>query len=184
LSVLAVRELFALTFQSYPGVRSLTRWVMYGVMGLSLAVSLAITGMFWNGAATGRAHSHLFYVEVFVRSVVFGLAAVIIGNLLLLSKYPLHLSRNTLVCSAFFSAMFISQACGLLLDSLAPQLYDRYIDSVGEAFVIACLAGWAVMLKPEQAHVPSQIRFATPQEDHLLHQLESLNQLMTRSARR
>jgi hypothetical protein len=184
LSVVAVRELFALAFQRYPGIRSISQWVIFGLIGLSLAVSMALTGFFWSGAATGRAHSHLFYFEVFVRTVVFSLAAAIIGNLLFLSKYPLHLSRNTLVCSAFFSAMFISQACALLLDSLAPQLYDRYLDSLGEVFAIVCLAGWAAMLKPEPAQEPPQIRFSSPQEDHLLQQLDSLNQLMTRSLRR
>jgi hypothetical protein len=184
LSVVAVRELFALTFQRYPGIRSMSQWVIFGVVGLSLAVSTAVTGVFWNGAATGRAHSHLFYFEVLVRTVVFSLAAAIIGNLLFLSKYPLHLSKNTLVSSAFFSAMFISQACGLLLDSLTPQLYNRYLDTLGEVFVIACLAGWAAMLKPEAAAAPPQIRFSSPQEDYLLQQLDSLNQLMTRSVRR
>jgi hypothetical protein len=183
-SVIAVRELFALTFERYPGIRSVSRWVMYTGVGLSLAISLMITGFFWQGAAAGRAHSHLFYFEISVRSVVFSLAAAIIANLIFLSKYPLHLSKNTLVCSFFFSAMFIGQACGLLYDSLTPELHNHYIDSIGEFFVIACLAGWAAMLKPEPARAPAKICFSSQHEDHLLEQLNSLNQLMTRSARR
>jgi len=183
--ILAVRELFALTFKDYPGLRTATRWVMYAGIALSLAISLFVTDFFWQGAAAGRQHSHMFYVEVAVRAVMFALATAIIVNLVFLSRYPLHLDRNTLVCSAFFSLMFLSQACCLLLDSLAPQLFDRYIDSTEEIFVIACLAGWTWMLRAkETAAKPATVRYSTPQEDHLLDQLTLLNQMMTRSARR
>ncbi|MDP9054275.1 MAG: hypothetical protein M3N93_08235 [Acidobacteriota bacterium] len=181
---LAVRELFALTFRAYLGLKSVSRWVMYGVTALSLIVSLLVTGFFWRGAAAGREHSHLFYLEVSVRTVMLALAAAIVANLLFLSKYPLRLNKNTLVCSMFFSAMFLSQSFCLFADSLAPRLYDRYIDSSEEVFIIACLAAWTVMLKPETAAKPAVIRFMTPDENHLLDQLNALNQMMTRSARR
>ena len=39
-------------------------------------------------------------------------------------------------------------------------------------------------LKPEPNAVPVQVRFANPDEDHLLQQLNTLNQFMTRTARR
>ncbi len=184
LGVLAVRELFALSFGNYPGIRTLGRWVIYGGVGLSLAASLLVTGFFWQGAASGRAHSHLFYIEVSIRAVVFSLAVVIISNLLLLSKYPLHLSRNTLVSSVFFSAVFLSEACRLLIDSLAPQLFDRYIDASEAAFICVCLVGWALMLSPATESAPAQVRYSSSHEDHLLDQLNALNQLMTRSVRR
>ena len=182
--VLAVRELFALTFRDYPGLQSASRWVMYGGIALSLAISLFVTGFVWQGTATGREHSHLFYVEVSVRAVMFALATAIILNFVFLSRYPLHLEKNTLVCSAFFGIVFLSQACCLFLDSLAPQLYDRYIDSTEEIFLIACLAGWTWMLGPKAAPKPATMRYSTPQEDHLLDQLTLLNQMMTRSVRR
>ena len=184
IGVFVVRELFAHTFRDYPGLRSASRWVMYGGIALSLAISLLVTGFFWQGTTLGREHSHLFYFEVSDRAVMLALATAIIVNLVFLSRYPLHLDRNTLVCSAFFSLMFLSQACCLLLDSLAPQLFDRYIDSTEEIFLIACLAGWGWMLSPESAPKPATVRYSTPQEDHLLDQLTLLNQMMTRSARR
>jgi hypothetical protein len=184
-SIFAVRELFALTFIHYPGIRTVGRWVMYAGVALALGISLLLTGFFWSGAAGGRAHSHLFYLEVSQRSVVFTLAFVIVAILLFLSGYPLRLSRNTLVSGGFFSVLFLSEACQLLVDSLAPALHIHSVDWAGAVFVSASLIGWAALLTPEPQRAPAQIRFSRPpEEDHLLQQLTALNRLMTRAARR
>lgn len=184
LSIIAVQELFSLEFRNYPGIRSASLWVMYGAIAASLMISAVLTEIFWKGTSQGRAHSHLFYFEIGTRSVVFSLAVVIIANLWLVSKYPLHLGRNTLVSSAFFSFIFLSDACRLLFDSLMPLLNNPYIDSAEAVFTFACLVCWALMAIPETAGVPAQVRYSTPQEDHLLAQLNLLNQMMTRSVRR
>jgi hypothetical protein len=183
-SIVAVREVLALAFSDYPGIRTVGRWVMYGGVTLSLGISLLLTGFFWSGTASGRAHSRLFYFEVSQRSIVLTLALVILTILLFLSKYPLHLSRNTLVSSSFFSVLFLSEAIRLLIDSLAPQLNIHYVDWTEAVFMSICLAGWATLLKPETHRIPKRITFSTPQEDHLLQQLNALNQMMTRAARR
>jgi len=183
-SIVAVRELFALTFKEYPGIRTVGRWVMYAGVGLALGISLFLTGFFWSGGAAGRAHSNLFYLEVSERSIVFSLAFVIVTILLFLSRYPLRLSRETLVSSVIFSVVFISEAVGLLVDSLAPQLYNLHVDWAECVFMSICLVGWAALLKPESRGAPARIMFSTPHEDHLLQQLNALNQMMTRAARR
>lgn len=183
-SIFAVRELFSLAFYDYPGIRTVGRWVMYAGVALALTASLLLTRFFWSGAALGRAHSRLFYLEVSQRSIVFTLAFVILTVLVFLSKYPLHLSRNTIVSSAFFSAFFLSEASQLLVDSLAPRLNIQYVDWAAGVFMSICLAGWATQLKPETQRAPKRITFSTPQEDHLLQQLNALNQMMSRAARR
>jgi hypothetical protein len=182
-SIVAIRELFSLTFNRYPGIRSVGRWAMYAGVALALGISLLVTHFFWSGGPHGRS-ADLFYFEVSQRSVIFTLAFVVVTILLFLSKYPLHLSRNTLVSSVFFSILFLSEACRLLVDSLAPKLHDDYADWPEAICVCICLVGWAVMLKPETGAVPARIALSTPHEDLLLHQLDALNQMMTRSARR
>jgi hypothetical protein len=184
LSVIAVRELFALVFDRYRGIRTMGRWAMYAGTALALAISVALTKASWSGAAVGRSHSHLFYWEVSQRSVVFTLSVVIATLVYVLSKYPLHLSRNTWVSSAFFSALFLSEAVRLLIDSLAPKLYNRYIDWSESIFIAACLGTWAALLQPETVPVAQPVIVSTDREDELLHQLDSLNQLMGRVARR
>jgi hypothetical protein len=185
LGILAVRGFFSLTFNHYPGIRSVGRWMIYGGVALSLFISLALTGFFWSGGASGRAHSHLFYFEVSKRSIMFSLAVVIVALLLCLSKYPLDLGRNTLVSGAFFSVLFLSETFRLLLDSLAPELHIHYVDWVESAFVSLSLLGWAALLAPQAEGSTAHIKFVrSPQEDLMLEQLNSLNQLMTRAVRR
>ena len=111
---------------------------------------------------------------------------MIVTILIFLSKYPLHLSRNTVVSSAFFSVLFLSEACGPVTDrqSRARLYKSYYVDWAESAFTAICLVGWAALLRPEPSTAPTRVTFSTPQEDHLLQQLNSLNQLMTRAARR
>jgi hypothetical protein len=184
LSILAVRELLALVFDAYPGIETAGRWAMYTGVAIATVASLALAAIFWRGGAAGHPLSHLIYFQVWQRSVTFGLAIVIATIVFFLSKYPLHLRRNIQLSSAFFSVLFLSEALRQLIDSLAPQLYNHYVDRSESIFIALCLGSWAVLLRPETGQAPARVKFSTPQEDHLLKQLESLNQLMGRAARR
>jgi len=111
------------------------------------------------------------------------LAAIIVVFLLFISRYPLELSRNTVFTSLFFSAIFLSEGIRLLLDSVTPLLYNGSVDYGQSLIVSACLIGWTLRLHQPVEPVRAKIRFTNPHEEHLLEQLNALNQLMTRSAR-
>lgn len=181
--IFAVRELLTLTFSDYPGIRTVGRWAMYAGVSLSLTVSLLATGFFWSGGAAGRAHSHLYYLEISSRWVFFSLAIIIATILVCLSRYPLHLPRNTLVSSLFFSTLFLSEAARLLLDSLMPELHNHSVDWAESAVIFICLIGWAIFLRSE-SKVPRPIHYSGPREEYLLRQLNSLNELMAGAVRR
>jgi hypothetical protein len=179
-AVVAVRQLFAVIFDNYPGIRTAGRWAMY--TGISIAVIVSILVTVWTGGANGR--SKIFYLELWQRCIIFPLALVIIAILCCISRYPLHLGRNTLLSSAFFSAIFLSDALRLFLDSLTPYLYNLYVDRAESVFECIFLLTWAVLLKPQDDTIPARAAFTTPREDHLLQQLAALNQMMARAARR
>jgi hypothetical protein len=182
-SILVVRELLTLMFDNYPGIRTVGRWAMYAGIAISAGASLALTKFFWNTGASGRHKWGLFYLEVTQRSIVFSLVVVIVAILFVLSKYPLHLGRNTYVSCIAFSALFLSEAARLLLDSTTRVLHIDFVDQAESVFIALCLGSWAFMLRPAAAPV-ARVAFSTPQEDHLLQQLDSLNQLMSRAAKR
>ena len=179
--ILAVRELFALVFIDYPGIRSLGRWGMYLGIAFATAASFLLFGVFQRTDTHGS--RHLLYLEISQRSIVFSLVVVIATILFFLSRYPLLLGKNTYVSSAFFSALFLSEAARLIIDSLQTQLYNNLIDWSQCLFVLLCLAIWAMMLRREELR-PVRMAFSTPEEDHLLEQLASLNQLLGRTVRR
>jgi hypothetical protein len=182
-SILVVRELLTMMFHNYPGIRTVVRWAMYLGIVLSTGASVALTRFFWNTGAGHRTKWGLLYFEVAQRSIVFSLAVVIVAILFVLSKYPLHLGRNTYFSCAFFSALFLSDAVRLLIDGMTRALYTDFVDWTASAFIALCLGSWALLLRPEPVPV-KRIAFSTPQEDHLLRQLDSLNQLMSRAAKR
>jgi hypothetical protein len=181
-SVYVVREMFALALDGYPGIRTAGRWAMYGATGLSVAVCVAITKVFWNGGPRGE--SNLFYVQVVNRSVVFTLAVIVAAILVFLARYPLHLHRNTYVSTSFFSAVFLSEAAVMLVDNLSPHLYSHVVDRIQIVFVAACFLGWALMLRPQTAAASARVKFENSAEKELLQQLESFNSLLARAGRR
>lgn len=184
LSILAVRELLALTLSDYAGIRSVARWTMYCAIGVSFVISLLVTEIFWSRGAAGRANSqYIFDVELTKRSVVFSLAAVLVVVLFFLSRYPLHLPRNILVSSLCFSAYFLSEATRLALDSLT-KITNRTVDLAQGGFIAVCLFGLAILLRKDGPKPIPQIHYSSPREEHLLQQLNALNDMMARAARR
>ncbi len=176
--VFAVREMFALTFDRYRGIRTAGRWVLYVATGLAIAASVLITRAF--GHPPGHGSIWLYYVQIVDRSLVLTLAVVISAIVLFLSRYPLNLSPNTYVSTGFFSAVFLSEAVTMVIDNLSTFLYVNWVDVTQVAFAAVCLIGWAVMLRPEGVNSGGarQIVFESPAENDLLKELESLNTLL------
>lgn len=180
LSVIAVRELFAVIFRNYPGIRTVGRWAIYGGTILALSISFAAT----LGSRGGPGRSKIFYFEMGQRTIVFSLAVVTGMILLSLSRYPLRLRGNTTISSIFFGALFLSDAGRLLIDSFALYLHNHYVDETESVFTAMCLVAWAALLKSEDESEPARVVFSTPREEHLLQQLTALNRMMARAARR
>jgi hypothetical protein len=181
-AIYVVREMFALALVDYPGIRTVGRWTVYAATGISMTASLAVTKLLWGASMRGR--PGLFYLEVMNRSVLFTLAAIIISVLVLLSRYPLNLRRNTYVSTSFFSAVFLSEAVEMLVDSLSPHFNSVWVDRSQILFAAVCFAGWALMLRPETAAAPARVSFENPADQELLQQLESFNTLLARVGRR
>jgi hypothetical protein len=181
-SILAVGELFTLTFTDYPGIRTVGRWGFYTGVLVATAASFLVFVVFRRTSTRGS--QHLFELEVAQRSIVFSLVVVIATILFVLSRYPLHLGWNTYVSSGFFSALFLAEAARVLIDSLQIHLYSGAIDLLEACFTTGCLLAWTYLLQPHVAPVLPVDRFSTPQEELLLKQLSSLNDLLGGTVRR
>jgi hypothetical protein len=183
-NVLAVRQLFTVTFEGYPGIRTVGRWAMYAGLGVSAVASIVITRYFWDkGTATGLAKLILFFNQVAQRSIDLTLAVVIVTIIFVLSKYPMHLTRNTYVSCGFFSALFLSDAARLVIDGLSPALHNDNVERGATILTALLLLGWAASLQRQEAPVARVTFSSSPEEEHLLQQLNSLNELMSRAGR-
>jgi hypothetical protein len=181
LGFFAVREMFSLSMGAWPGIRTAARWALYATTALAAAISAAIGVSSWGAGPNGR--SNLFYVEVADRSFLLTLAVIVAGLGFFLSRYPLHLPRNTYVSCGFFSCILLSQAAGDLIDSLSPLLYSNDIDIVCLLVCAVFYSGWALLLRPE-AVAAGRVSFEKPDENELLGELEAMNRLLGRVGRR
>jgi hypothetical protein len=182
-AALAVREMFALIFKDYPGLQTAGRWTLYGALALSVVVAIALTKTLHasSGAPTSQ---ELVYILWLDRSIGFTLAVTIAILMLFLSRYPLHLDRNTYVAGGFFSAIFLAAGAVKLIDSISTDLYSVYADYAEVTFAAVCFAGWGLMLGYAEKPAPARAAVNKPREAELLQQLESLNQILSRSVRR
>jgi hypothetical protein len=182
--IFAVRELVALIFANYPGIRTVGRWALYAGIAISVGTSLLLTRVFWYAGPDPRSRWGLFYFETAKRSIILSLVIAIVAIVFVLTKYPLHLGRNTYLSCVFFSAMFLAEAAQLLIDSSTRLLSNEVADAVEPFFICACLLGWAFLMQRQTVPVAARVAFSSAHEDHLVQQLESFNRLMTRVARR
>lgn len=181
-SIVGVRDIFALTFDQYPGIRTAGRRVMYGATTVAALIALAVTAFFNRGEM--HSASHLYFIEILDRSIVMSLAIVSIAIVVALSHFPLHLSRNTYTSTCFLSAILLSEAAGSLFDSLSSHLFSASVDLFQVGFAAICFFVWAGMLRTEPTTRPAhRIVFDNAHEAELLRQLESLNTLLTRAGR-
>jgi hypothetical protein len=177
---LAVREMFSLSMGGYPGIRTAARWTLYVSISLALLLSLAITYSAWGPGRNGR--SRLFYIQVADRSVLVTLIVIIGGLILFLSRYPLHLPRNTYVSFSFFSCILLCQALPDLIDSFGSQLFYFPVDIAGLWICAVLYCGWAYLLGPETSPVRVSVRKVD--ETGLLRELEAMNAMLVRVGRR
>jgi hypothetical protein len=180
ISLWAAREMFELSLSAYPGIRSAARWTLYAAVAMGAAVSLA--GIVLQPGRNGRAY--FYYFQIADRSIVFSLALIVLALLAFLSRYPLHLSRNTYVSCSCFSAVLILEALADLVDSFTTALYSGAADLAEVLICGASFLFWALLLRTETNTAPAKISFPRADEGELLRQLESMNQLLTRAGRR
>ncbi len=181
-AALAVREMFALIFRDYPGLKTAGRWSFYAALAISVVVSIVLAGTLH--ATNAPKAPQLVYTLQLDRSIGFTLTVTIGILMLTLSRYPLHLDRNTYVASGFFSAIFLANGAIKLIDSISKDLYFDYADRAEVTFAAVCFAAWGLMLRYAEKPAPARAAVSKPREAELLQQLESLNQILSRSSRR
>lgn len=181
---LMVRELYNHIFSSYPGIAMFGRWSIY--LALIVAVAASVISRIVTRGALAHKRGGLIPLEFAGRSVVFGLAILIILLLLVMSHYPLRLHQNVVVNCMLFSALLLNEAGVLLAEHLTGLRNTISIDIGMMIFNACCFAAWALLLSPEGKTRIIRIRrgFSASEESRLLGQLDSLNAIGLRASRK
>ena len=183
--VLVVLELYSLVLDKYKGLYSMGRLALYASVALSVLLS-GLTMLYRAAGVPARQGSHVlvnyFAIE---RGVVCSLLIFLFLILLILSRYPVQLSRNVVIHCIVYSAFFLSNTLGLLLRSVLGISVSRWLSNVQVGITALCVVLWAVLLSRKgESHLITLASLAPEQEERILSKLDALNTTFLRAARK
>lgn len=180
--LLMVWELFSVIFRDYAGLRSLSRWVMGGAAALGAGFSLVMLGVV---ATQPHLKTWVPRLAVFERTVTSALVVFIIILLFFISRYPIKLSRNSIVQSLLCSLWFLIDATYCLLWAVLPSRYSLQLDNIQIAAQGLMFLSWATLLSQAGQQQPGRVRrnISPEREKALIGELDALNDSLMRAGR-
>jgi hypothetical protein len=184
LSVLVVLELYSLILEPYKGLATFGRWIQYAGFTLATIVSLLVM-LPGIQARPKRGNAVILYYYPIERGVDFGMLVFLLFLLVWLTQYPVPLSRNVVVHSVVYTALFFSNSFGMFL-----AIFFNYQLSVTVSLFLSgvlglCLLAWLVFLTPKGEEIRVRIpRFSALHEARVLDQLDALNRTLLHISRK
>jgi hypothetical protein len=180
--ILLVRELYGLVLEKHKGLYTLGRWAMYLATAVSVIISVLSLLPRITPAMPQRSRI-IGYVYATERGVDLSLALFILLILLLLSRYPVPLSRNVAVHAVVYSIFFLSNTLGLLLHSVFGLQLKNEVNILLMGTSSACVVAWLVLLNAQGERVRARtLHFGRGDEERILLQLDSLNETLLRAS--
>ena len=177
-----VLELFSLVLQDYQGLRTVGRWLLIA----AVTVALLASGFSLMVPSHSTPQGHLMaYYYVAERAVYFSLAVFLTTILVLLTRYPITLNRNTVVHSVVFSVYFLSNTVVFLVLSTRGLPAIQMASYAIQAVNLAALGTWLAMLNAAGEQRPQKLRPAwlPGREQELVSQLNNFNMALLRATR-
>jgi hypothetical protein len=183
-SILVVLELYTLILERHKGLATFGRWIQYA--GLTVSTLLSVLVMLPRIKA-GPQHGNevvLYYYTV-ERGVDCGMLVFLLFILIWLTQYPVSLSRNVVVHSFVYSALFLSNTLGTFAQVFFGYQLSTWLSEMLEVVLVLCLLTWLIFLtrKGEEVRV-SLPHFSAEQEVRVLQQLETLNRTLLQISRK
>lgn len=185
--VWVVLELCALVLARHQGLYTLGKWAMYAGMAISVTLSiLSLLASFKSAPAQRSLSLSKSIMQYFVaadRGVTFCLAIFLILMLLLLSRYPVPLSRNVVLHAAIYTVFFFGHSLSdILADVFGVHLFT-VIDTCLTGVSALCILAWLLFLNVKGEEVRVNVPRLTPEnEKRILYHLDSLNSTLLKVA--
>lgn len=181
---LVVLELYNLALHRYEGLRSFSRKVLWTVLGVAVAASLAtLVPEAHETVKKVTGIAMLSYVERGIAGSLLFFLLIIAGFLL---WFPVQLTRNAVVHTVLCCLFFLIVAASLFFRDVTGLEVTRVVSTTMLGFTTICLFLWAGLLRTsgEDIRVTSRPAFRAGEEERLLRQLESVNAVLLRSSSR
>jgi hypothetical protein len=103
--------------------------------------------------------------------------------LLLLSRYPVALSRNVVLHASLYTAFFLSNTLNLMLAAIYGRSAFFAVDTASMGVSTLCVLAWFFFLTPKGEEVRVNIPHFTPEnEQRILYHLDALNATLLKVA--
>ena len=179
-----LQELYAEIFRRYPGIAIFGQWCVYG----SAAITILIvgTGIVSTRDKVMEMRTLLVAFEFASQCLLFGYAALIIVILLIISRYPMRLPKNTLVVSIGFSLILLGETLVLIVEHLTSRRITYGLNAGISILGAFCMVVWTFSFSKlgQTAILQTRTLYELSEEIRLLAQLGTLNTKLLRFARR
>jgi hypothetical protein len=185
--VCVVLELCRLVLEKHRGLYTLGKWAMWIGMVISMTLSIASVLAKFKRAAPQRSislhNSIVGYFYAADRGVTSCMVIFLLLMLLLLSRYPVRLSRNVVVHTTLYTIFFLSNTLGMILSSVFGLHLFTIIDTAFMAISASCILAWLFLLTTRGEEVRVNIpHFAPENERRILIHLDALNSTLLKVA--
>jgi len=182
--VLVVFELYSLVLKRYRGIYSLGRMFFFAAVAASTVIS-ALTLLPTMAGALAKNHL-LYYYALIERGLFTSLAVFLLLLLILVTWFPVPLSRNLLIHCSLYSVYFFVYNVIDLFWHLGGAGVAYWTNMAKVAVALACYFCWAFFLSRsgEDRTAPLHLGRSPIEEKRLLGQLEGLNATLLRTARK
>jgi hypothetical protein len=183
LYVLIVVELYTAALKQFAGISALSRWVLSGVIAVSLIASL---GSLVPDLNSSHPFPIIHAVTAAGRAICTSLALFLLGITLFFLSYPIPLSRNTIIHSAICSVYFLTLAAAYFVHNVVGPSSWAVVNLALVVITGATLLAWILFLRPEGERIIVEHRpqWSPETEEELLNRLNALNSVLARSLRK
>lgn len=183
-SVLVVLELYSLILERHRGLATFGRWIQYAGLIVSTLLSLLVM-LPRIEADPGHVNSIVLYYYTVERGVDCGMLVFLLFILIWLTQYPVPLTRNVVVHSFVYSALFLSNTLGTFAQVFFGYQLSSLLSAILQVALVLCLLAWLIFLTPKGEEIRVSLpHFSAEHEERVLQQLETLNRTLLQISRK
>lgn len=182
--VLTILELYSLVFEKHRGLYTLGKWFLYTGFTVSVIIS-GLTLLPHLEFGEIQQSTVLAYFYPIERGLDFSLLVFLLFILILLTRYPVSLTRNVAIHSVTYSIFFFSNALAMFARVIFGLNLSRAVSTFALGVSVACSLIWFFGLTPGGEEVQVRVPWLNPRhEEQILSQLDSLNATMLKISRK
>ena len=182
--VLVALELYWLALRNYPGIYTMSRWMLTSGLVVGVSISTLSLWLTWGQAPE---HSRVLgYYIMIERGIDSTLVIFLLVLAAFLAWYPVAVTRNALRHTAVYSIYFLSSTGAMLARHLLGAPVSATVNTVLMAIASVCSLLWFFLFtrQGEELSLSLRERISGVSEEALVEHLRALNTTLARAGQR